>query len=140
MKALFVDVDGVLNSSSGPFRNGLTDLCPERLAILARIIHETGAVCIVSSAWRHYPDRMVRLRAALIDRGIEIGGATPTLWFEPRSREIEKWLSSNAAERYAVLDDGADALLGIPEECAFRTRLEEGLTNETADAIIKHLR
>lgn len=52
MKALFLDIDGVLNAHD-PHPNGYCGLHPDKVARLDRIVAETGCRIVLASAWRY---------------------------------------------------------------------------------------
>lgn len=57
MKAIFADVDGVLNEDSTPTRtkNSLVFIDSDKLLRLKRIVDATGAKIVLSSTWRYAP-------------------------------------------------------------------------------------
>jgi hypothetical protein len=131
MKVVFVDIDGVLNTSddyekwgaSNPKAFGPDDEAiellfnPQLIARLNRITENTSAKIVVSSSWRlHYSGRIGApafedLRGLLKRVGVkaQIIGATPLS--EPlRWAAIEMWIERCMwpplqPARYAILDD-----------------------------------
>lgn len=112
---LFLDVDGVLNSVayylSRPrqLRSRIAELDPIACQRLHRLLRRTGAVVVLSSAWRKFVslDEMMSL---LRQRGCEatIIAATPEL-SGYRGVEIEDWLRDNRwVKRFAIVDDDSD--------------------------------
>jgi len=115
MKVLFLDIDGVLNTDH---RNISPDLC----AKVERVLDETGAVIVLSSAWRNLikaemgtPEHYNEARALLVGNGMterlfqSIISQTPnlTVWDESegvsllvggerghRAREVTYWLEN----------------------------------------------
>ena len=95
MRLIFLDVDGVLNSSpSGG------EIEPSRLQILRRIVHGTGACVVLSSAWRvdHYEVVEAALRAV----NVELIGKTDyyAKGTAQRPLEITAWLTAAGSEFY----------------------------------------
>lgn len=147
MKVLFLDVDGVLNCNrrwKGPNAEHLDSFC---LLSLADIIEKTEAKIVVSSTWRLYSHiydstecsgLLIRLNRYGLDK--EVIGYTPDITPRgPRANEIKQWLSEHPeVERFAILDDDADAGFGL-EENFFRTNFTHGLTEEIANSVIEFL-
>ncbi len=94
MKALFLDIDGVLNSESWvsarpprPAGDGLAvdvwHLDPAAVARLRRVVDATGVRLVLSSDWRRAPWKpgLLRTSAALrrVGLGVGLAGATPVL-------------------------------------------------------------
>lgn len=142
MKALFLDIDGVLNRihSTVLFGPGF-DIEPGKAALVHRIQRETSCVIILSSGWRINSVQLPRVRELVG----ELYGLTPDLGSDGhlgfRGREIQQWLASPAAQtvsRYAILDDHRTF---FPEQWPhlFLTNNHIGLTDEIADRVIAHL-
>lgn len=149
MRVIFLDFDGVLNSD--PFRRAIysgptatvdgADLDPANVARVQRICDETGAVIVVSSAWRgFYP--IERLRAMLAAKGLtaEVIDVTPSKSFGLRHEEVAEWLFWNQhldVESYVVLDDNPWAF----DPARFvRTSDATGITTADADRAIRILK
>lgn len=66
MKIIFLDIDGVLNSHAScsalggvpwpmkPYNWGFFDRVA--VGLLRKAVNQTGAVCVLSSSWRHHLD------------------------------------------------------------------------------------
>lgn len=113
MKILFLDLDGVLNSSAyfqslaERVAQGLGDesslqqyasamLDPEAIWELNRIVQATSAVVVISSSWRHgHP--LTHISRMLRFRGFEghIIGATPELPHGVHTPAFQKFLDEN---------------------------------------------
>ena len=146
MKVIFLDIDGVLNSKyffilapDGRISYGdkRTLLDKRKIAILNRIIEETGAVCVLSSSWRtlNPADKML---AMLKDRGFvgEVIDRTPTN--ATRGLEIRDWLVENEdVEQFVILDDSNDMEPYLNR--LVRPYWNYGLSDEHADVAIKIL-
>lgn len=141
-KIIFLDVDGVLNKL-GSVEHGRTGVDPkigfigtepELVSRLNTIVARTGAHVVLSSAWR----KSKRLRKRLIEVGIKFVDITPSLG-GIRGDEIKKWLEGHPkVKRYAILDDDTDML---EEQMGnfFHVQNAVGLTEETAQLVVKHL-
>lgn len=139
-KALFLDVDGVLNSyrsaiafGSMPWAHELPDVSKfDHVAVrLIRGIAETaGAQIVLSSSWRqcsNWPE----LGPAL---GMRITDRTPSM-LGPRGKGIAAWLADHPeVERYAIVDDDGDML---PEQMPYfvKTNMREGFTWDCAEKL-----
>jgi hypothetical protein len=117
MTVLFLDIDGVLNSTRsclafGGFPHGITpdhlkrfDHCA--VGLIRRLCKETGAVCVLSSTWRQLHP-YTEISAAL---DIPMIGATPKSDDGFRGREIAAWLAAHPeVTQYAIVDDDGDML------------------------------
>lgn len=142
MKVLFLDVDGVLNNSHTRVSpDGFFGTDPHMVLLLDRIIQATKCQVVLSSAWRHHKPSM-----AYIGKMIHGGLLSKTGDAENghRGREIQDWLdewndlATDKVERYAIVDDDSD-MLEEQLPSFFQTKWETGLTEETAERIIKHL-
>jgi len=125
-RVLFLDVDGVLNSSTLEKSNEhAISLCGGDLLIdkralcrLEGILRKTGACIVLSTSWRSEPDAVLALKDACADVGIPEGvflGQTPE-FRRPhlglkvsRVAEIHHWLSMHrvkfGVEAWVALDD-----------------------------------
>ena len=141
-KVLFLDVDGVLNNGEWAFnmhRQGVyvyrDDLLYEpSLEQLRRIVQVTGALIVVSSAWRQIPTCYQHLREWLEKYGMEIYDKTPYVGGD-RGDDISAWFKRNPGDwQYAILDDDYD--MGDHIDHLVRTDFDLGLTEREADRCI----
>ena len=120
MKAIFLDVDGVVATPTSVRLNYLLGRGPERqlydgvaLGYLGRLVAETGALVVLSSNWRAdlgSPDPfMESIMANLLDQlaaaGAPVAGVTPVCYGHDRSVEVGAWLDEHPCEAYVILDD-----------------------------------
>lgn len=113
-RAVFLDVDGVLNSQAwydakrarGERLHG-AEIDPWAVGCLRRILDATGAQVVLSSTWRGSAE----LEARLIECGVPLNGhRTPALPSRNRGREIAAWLRRHPeVTEYVILDDDDDA-------------------------------
>lgn len=116
---LFLDIDGVLNSTMYWWRNNPLPLGQagaidtNAVKHLNQIVEWANPTIILSSSWRGvHPDGYLKVQATLAERGFVgvLSGQTPWLDGQPRHREIAEWLWRAAGwKRFAVLDDDSDA-------------------------------
>lgn len=146
MKALFLDVDGVLNSeqwftSVTPTDDdylGLRSLDPAAVRRLLRVLNATGAIVVLSSTWRLVDDYIITLQAA----GIPISDITPRIASNNRGYEIASWFrlpDRHEIDKFAIVDDDADAGDHGLRPWLVQTKWECGLTDADADALIAML-
>lgn len=154
MHVVFLDIDGVLNTGrNGRKQNGRPrPFDPEAIIAVNRILAETGARIVVSSAWR-IQRTVAELDELMMLEGLPRGSvldSTPFLRIgekvefqpnqflyhaEPRWKEIEAWLAEHPdVTRWVVIDDDEDARPDIL--CDF----EQGLTIDAAATAIDILR
>lgn len=145
MKALFLDVDGVLNQCGKS-----AGIHPDKLGMLAQVVHATGCQVVLSSTWRTLPSCKERIVAALRDFGIELYGCTPdlattapdcdlTIWTStPRWSEIAAWLAEHPeVTAFAIVDD--DGGMNQYMDRLVKTGSYEGLTPQHAYKLIELL-
>jgi hypothetical protein len=148
MRIIFLDVDGVLNSTDyireldGLFDDPKYQMNPVAVARLNRITDATGAKIVVSSTWRlafkHQPDPIRLLKNCMACYNItgEVIGMTGQ---EPGDRrfEIQTWLNEHPdVDSYIIFDDG---LIEGHSKHFIRTNLEIGLQDSDVELAIKLL-
>ena len=125
MKVIFLDIDGVLNTSETFIerrknyeRTGVFNLEIDefRLEYLKRIIDITGAKIVLSSTWRHFfkkeNDKVLptilkgkKLYDMLMRYGIEIYDKIPTT-MGSREEQIQSWLlNRDDINNFVIIDD-----------------------------------
>jgi len=122
MKVIFLDFDGVINSTSWvPDADDQPHLSipwyaagldPDLVALVNEIIERTGAQVVVSSSWRQGAT-LEWLQEVLEEVGFlgDVIGATPRISYNQRASEIQAWLAGHGedVEQFVILDDYADA-------------------------------
>lgn len=151
MKILFLDIDGVVNCATTNFKTDLWPLDRHMAFLVGRIVLNTNAKVVLSSAWRIHPEATQVIEKHIVP----IMDRTPKPWYDrdrdhysTRGEEIQRWLDENKGSpftrekleitKYAILDDCSDML---PEQIPnfFRTSWASGLTEEIAIKVINHL-
>jgi hypothetical protein len=134
MKAIFLDIDGVLNCDSTPNPRSFPYIVDERLlALFQDLVRRTGATVVLSSTWR--VDPIGRLAAEFYK--IPFHDICPDMPDAPRSEEMQAWLRQHPeVTRYVALDDDDDGLDKLP---LFQPSSKAGLTEEMAHAIEEYL-
>lgn len=143
IKVIFLDVDGVLNSSHTTRKtaSGYTFVGNRQLKNLKHIVKETGAKVVLSSDWRYgrddpvYNSDYLELRHELQRYGIQFYGFTPELPSGHRGAEISKWLKAHEeVGNFVILDDRTD--IEPNKDHWVRTVMSQGLgVKEAEDAI-----
>lgn len=139
MPVLFLDVDGVLNTTESQIDGGMTNFTEEAVSAVKTLVEEAAFNVVVSSTWR--ADSLPLLKKALEARGVgelsaRIVGGTPTFSLDSgagRGDEIDAWLYQNKfSGRMVILDDEPT----IPELAPWwvmtdaRTGLTDGLARQ----------
>lgn len=149
MKAMFLDLDGVMNTDSAErdeYGHLFNDKC---VANLAKIIEATGAEIVISSTWRS--QGLARMVNMWMDRNLpgKVIDVTPdcaqlthykTLEYYDqveRGHEINEWILTHAdeLENYVILDDGND-MLDSQEFNFVRTDPKRGITDDVVEIAI----
>ena len=120
MKAIFLDIDGVIATPTSVRLNYLLGRGPDRqrfdtvsLAYLQRLVTETGAIIVLTSTWREdmctndpfINAIMDNLFQQLEEVGAPVASMTPVLQTADRSAEIAAWLDENPCDTYVIFDD-----------------------------------
>lgn len=130
MKVIFLDIDGVLNSTRScaaydgyPWPGASKERDWHKfddvaVKLLRRLCQKTGAVCVLSSSWRlHMNNDDIRDLAKYL--GVNIVGCTREHKIDPygsygsevRGYQIQDWLDSRPyVESYVIIDDSTDML------------------------------
>lgn len=142
MRLLFLDVDGVLNSTevlNTPLRFPVP-VGEHHLRLLNTLVTQTGCQIVLSSTWRLSPEYRTGLRAAFEHHGIpEWIGTTPDLKTGRRADEILGWLRSHVTvPAVAVgIDDAEDIDIGNDHglEVRFKTLTTDPDSGLTAEVV-----
>ena len=120
MRAIFLDIDGVVATPTSVRLNYLLGRTPERqwydpmsLSYLGRLVSQTGAVVVLASNWRQglsdgvpFEQEVMRnLLAQLEEAGAPVADLTPHLTWGDRSSEVGAWLDEHPCEAWVILDD-----------------------------------
>ena len=134
MKAIFLDIDGVLNCESTPNPRKLPYIVDKKLLARFRpLVKMSGAQVVLTSSWRIAP---IGLYAARYWK-IPFESVCPDMPEEPRGAEILAWLKRHRrVTRFAVLDDEDDELDALP---LFQPSAKTGLTPAIAAGLLAYL-
>lgn len=130
MKVLFLDIDGVLNSTRTavafdgfPHSFEQMDKFDAAALALLRKLCEQGVMVVLSSSWR------IQYTAEEVSKALKVPvlDVTPT-GGRNRGSEIEAWLDENkACDTWAIVDDNSD-MLPWQMDRFVQTSTHEGLT------------
>jgi hypothetical protein len=157
MKALFLDIDGVL-ATRKEYRKPFLDIgasvafneeCVERLNILMKEFDDL--VIVISSSWR-VEFTVEELREIFTARGFKyseriVGKTLRALTFftkerglqsAPRGVEIDRYVRDSDITKYAILDDDTDMLYS-QRDAFVKTSFEDGLQDIHIGKIVKIL-
>jgi hypothetical protein len=153
IKIIFLDVDGVLNSSNF-FRESrkktydTSNLDKKAVEVLNTIIELTGAKVVISSTWRVHDFFGLLCELGENDFKGEVIGQTPILNQSIRGNEIKEWIQLNKEsldvtdekdfKNYLILDDNSD-MFPWQKDNFVQTETEIGLTKEHIDRCVKIL-
>jgi hypothetical protein len=140
---LFLDIDGVLNGHDYSQESMSTFISRECVDELNRVLKETGAYLVLSSAWRYMIlgrtmtvvgfDYMLRTHGVIARR--LVGRTCADEEVKERGWQIQEWRQVNDHKgRYAVVDD-MDLHIS-PLHPFVQTDGQRGLSSENADRLI----
>jgi len=133
MKYIFLDLDGVINTSVS-WKVKLYSIKESCLAALADVVENTGAKIVLTSSWKTVfstvsisdcSPQIKELIRRLNNYGIKIYDKTPIR--ENRYDEIEAYLRRNFADGYVIIDDDKD-LFPTETKNLYIVNAETGLT------------
>lgn len=103
MKVIFLDIDGVLNSTAS--RADGVFLEADKLIRIRNIAQATNADVIITSSWRALfaQDVLAAFLTRLGLNGVKIGYVSDRSG--NRAKEIEEFVAANPVEGYVILDD-----------------------------------
>lgn len=143
-KVIFLDVDGVLNNRYSMMAGkGIFNVHRPCVARLSQLCSRTGAVCVLTSTWRHnWP--IVAFQEFLERHGFT-GSVIDKTEYMPghiRGHEINRYLERCYTRAYpissfVILDDGND--MGELIEYLVRTETEIGLDQNHVELAVEIL-
>ena len=119
MKVVFLDIDGVLNTTEYRLhklrnREYSVNIDPSKVAILKTVVDNCNGSIVLISSWRRYWERGSKntdeagrtIDEALREYGLTIWDKTPAIKEGSRAQEVEQWLSGkHYVDEYVILDD-----------------------------------
>ena len=113
-KVIFLDIDGVLNTSYTKYRDDILD--EFRLDYLAKIVNKTRATIVLTSTWRYnlskslfsfkaYNNSTKKLIESLKERGLKISALLPDTPNNRRAEDISEFIKKHKVTNFVILDD-----------------------------------
>lgn len=145
-KLLFLDIDGVLNSTQSAHyymrlkQQAYEEFCPIAVSNLNYIIDKIPDLKIViSSSWRIGKD-FEHLKTVLHSLGVNVKpiiDMTPIVFSGDRGHEISMWLEVNVRQgcKMVILDDDND--MGYLQDALIQTDYQVGLSWIEVEKILK---
>jgi len=148
LKVIFLDIDGVMESTSSMIRTGGYGgfLHEEHVDALNWILEQCPNTYIVLTSTYRIMAPIKEIKIAFMESGVRSGriiSKTPNLGTN-RGREIKQWLDTRKEkgqyeiESYVVIDDGRD-MAGIDWKMFINTNPDYGLTYVEAEMAINLL-
>ena len=158
MKIIFLDVDGVLNTTSTKeIFEEYTFVEDEKVQLLKQLVTRTGAKIVLSSSWRYgwWAEKIINptssdlssirlfeaLKEKLSEYGLEFLDHTDET--STRGQEIAWWLESwdgEPIENFVILDDMHLSYLLPHTSHVVSTSLSKGLTQSLVDRAVNMLK
>jgi hypothetical protein len=158
MKIIFLDVDGVLNTTSTKeMFEEYTFVEDEKVQLLKQLVTRTGAKIVLSSSWRYgwWAEKIINptssdlssirlfeaLKKKLSEYGLELLDHTDET--STRGQEIAWWLESwdgEPIESFVILDDMHLSWLLPHTSHVVSTSISEGLTQSHVDRAVNVLK
>lgn len=164
MKVIFLDIDGVLNTSKTFKDNHIyfketgirrINIDEERVKILADIVNKTGTKIVISGTLRMHlfsgsngfitPNETAQGLLDLFNKyGIKVYDVTPVDKDRIRQNEINLYLSLNKVDSFVIIDDDSQDLTDFIDNELVKTNYFEkdgkaGLCSEHIDIIVNKL-
>jgi len=122
IKLLFLDVDGVLNSSKTLKRGLMIDLI--RCKFIDDLCMETNTLVVLSSTWRmDWPANLHLLRNAGITKLIARTGTRASNDQFERGHQIQDFINETCPDKFAIIDDD---MLPEQKNNFVRTNFDDG--------------
>lgn len=151
-KVLFLDIDGVVNSSldfAHPPKGQKAPyiIVPDKVKLITEVVDKTGSRIVLSSTWRNIPSAVDFIEVAFPDISSRYHPDWKTIrgqvdspaheWRASRGHEIKEWLSRHPeVTRYAIVDDDAEDIRPIYPLNLVQTTWFKGIQPEHAKRLI----
>lgn len=118
MKIIFLDIDGVLNSTEYYKKVNMKidnweRFDPETVKLIKALIEEFNARIVITSSWRFGAKDLLmkELRKTQLLKYLYKSWETPMVYLGTRGEEIKQWLTMHSeVNGYVILDDRDDIL------------------------------
>ena len=159
MKIIFLDIDGVLNTSQTFInchklfkRDGIRGLEIDefRIKLLKKVVEETNAKIVLSSSWRIFykkidneiipiHEKTKKLNNLLRKYQLEIFDITPFANSRRREDEISLYLLENNIDSFVIFDDDSYDLTNFVDKELVKTNWEPKKDDYTSGLCEKHI-
>ena len=131
MNIIFLDIDGVMNSTEDRFSTELEN--KDYWIRLKRLTDETNSAIVLSSAWRIIERLTNRVKERLNEYDIKYADKTPYL--SGRGNEIKTWLDSTdiKVDNFVIIDDEISDIIGLFPDNVVKTDMHKGLQDDDVE-------
>jgi histidinol phosphatase-like enzyme len=138
MNIIFLDIDGVMNSTEDRFSTELEN--KDYWIRLKRLVNKTNSAIVLSSAWRIIERLTDCVKERLNEYNIKYIDKTPYL--SGRGNEIKTWLDSTdiKVDKFVIIDDEISDIVGLFPDNVVKTDMHKGLQDEDIEKAIKILK
>ena len=137
MNIIFLDIDGVMNSTEDRFSTELEN--KDYWIRLKRLTDETNSAIVLSSSWRIIERLTNLVKEKLKKYNIKYIDRTPYL--SGRGNEIKTWLESTDVkiDKFVIIDDEVSDIIDLFPNNVVKTDMEKGLQDKDVDKAVKIL-
>lgn len=138
MNIIFLDIDGVMNSTEDRFSTELENR--DYWIRLKRLTNETNSAIVLSSSWRIIERLTNLVKKRLKEYDIKYVDKTPYL--SGRGNEIKTWLESTniKVDKFVIIDDEISDIVDLFPNNVVKTDMYKGLQDDDVEKAIKILK
>ena len=138
MNIIFLDIDGVMNSTEDRFSTELENR--DYWIRLKRLTNETNSAIVLSSSWRIIERLTNLVKKRLKEYDIKYIDKTPYL--SGRGNEIKMWLESTniKVDKFVIIDDEISDIVDLFPNNVVKTDMYKGLQDDDVEKAIKILK
>ena len=138
MNIIFLDIDGVMNSTEDRFSTELEN--KDYWIRLKRLTNETNSVIVLSSSWRIIERLTNLVKERLKEYDIKYIDKTPYL--SGRGNEIRAWLESTniKVDKFVIIDDEISDIVNLFPNNVVKIDMHKGLQDDDVEKAIKILK
>ena len=135
MNIIFLDIDGVMNSTEDRFSTELENI--DYWIRLKRLTNETNSAIVLSSSWRIIERLTNLVKKRLKEYDIKYVDKTPYL--SGRGHEIKTWLDSTdiKVDKFVIIDDEISDIVDLFPNNVVKTDMYKGLQDDDVEKAIK---
>lgn len=137
MNIIFLDIDGVMNSTKDRFSTELENR--DYWIRLKRLTDETNSAIVLSSSWRIIERLTNLVKERLKEYNIKYIDKTPYL--SGRGNEIKAWLESTniKVDKFVIIDDEISDIVSLFPDNVVKIDMHKGLQDEDVEKATKIL-